>query len=403
MLFRSLPWRPDTIFMQRFAGVADFGKELWVTEIVATGDGVWSSLVPEAVKANGWRQAVDALAACAQVTRLYYCWFTDKMHTMEAGVTQLGVVRYDGAPRELTTAFHETAMAHAPAASLIHRLHIAVAETTITSTDTVASLTFRLHNRGEEPLIGRASLELPPGLTADWASFAFELVPGQTIGHTFPLRVGALREAANHVFLRVEAAGQVHYGWGVVNCPQPLALDAKGPGIPHVSYLPDLEAVQDFLVHYGDQCAIVVGPGTGHWDVELGYRIKIILESLRGHSVPIVTWFMLPEVWDRPLIIVGRPTFNYCAQLVELALSAERRADGQGPRAGFVQRIDRPLGESIGSWNSELRGKMIGFHACPAALYIAGGDDAGSKAAAYDLIGRLWHPPAVPVPKAHWL
>jgi len=27
---------------------------------------------------------------------------------------------------------------------------------------------------------------------------------------------------------------------------------------------------------------------------------------------------------------------------------------------------------------------------CPAVLYIAGPDDEGTKAAAYDLIGRIW-------------
>jgi hypothetical protein len=68
-----------------------------------------------------------------------------------------------------------------------------------------------------------------------------------------------------------------------------------------------------------------------------------------------------------------------------------------------VQRIERPLGEPVGSWNTELRGKLVGFHECPAALYIAGGDDAGTKAATYDLIKRLWHPEGTPGPKAHWL
>jgi hypothetical protein len=65
--------------------------------------------------------------------------------------------------------------------------------------------------------------------------------------------------------------------------------------------------------------------------------------------------------------------------------------------------IERPLGEAIGAWSTEMRGKLVGFPDCPAALYLAGGDDAGTRAATYDLIGRLWHPQGSTGPKVHWL
>jgi hypothetical protein len=399
----TLPWAPETIFMQKFSGIANFGKELWVTEIVATPDGVWSSLVSEEEKASGWRKAVAALEGCDQVTRLYYCWLTDKMHTMEAGVTQLGAIRYDGAPRDLTAAFRETAEAHAPADSLIRRLRIDVGSITVEATAKSAQIALRILNRSDAPISGTAMLELPSGIKAAVAPFAFNLQPGQAIDKQVAITIGALPETANHLFLRVEAAGQVHYGWGVVNCPRPLTLSVDEPGLPGVSYAPDLASVQEFLTRYGDDCAIVVGPGSGHWDVELGYRIKIILESLHGHTIPIKTWFMLPEVWDRPLIIVGQPALNYCAQLIELGLPPAQRAAALEPGQGFVQCIERPLGQPIGSWNTNLLGKMVGFHDCPAGLYIAGGDDAGTKAATFDLIKRLWHPAGTTGPKAHWL
>jgi hypothetical protein len=399
----DLPWEPESIMVQKFAGIADFGKEIWITETAATGDGVWSSLVPDEVEASGWFKAVDAFAHCDQVTRLYWCWFTDKLHSVEAGVTQAGAVRYDGSPLPLTHAFRETAEAHAPADSLIRRLRIDVESVTIDRAATTAPVTIRLHNRSQTHLSGQARLELPAGLTADDHPFAFDLGPGQTMERSLTLQIGALPETANHIFLRVEAAGQVHYGWGVVNAPRPLVLAGEEAGLPGASYLPNRTAVQDFLTRYGDDCAIVIGPGSGHGDVEMGYRLKIILESLRGHEVPLKTWFMLPEVWDRPLIIVGRPVFNYCAQLIELALSPAQRAEAQAPGAGFVQWIERPLGSAIGSWGPDPRGKLVGFHKCPAALYIAGGDDAGTQVATYDLIKRLWHPAGTSGPKAHWL
>ena len=245
---------------------------------------------------------VDAFARCEQVTRLYWCWLTDKMHSVEAGVTQAGALRYDGTPIPLTDAFHATAEAHAPAGSLVRDLRIDVQSAVLGPETREATLDIVLSNRSETPVAGRACLELPAGITSTMDAFDFELGSGQELKRAAALHIGPLPETANHVFLRVEAAGQVHYGWGVVSAPKPLTLDAEG--IPGVSYLPDIAAVQGFLTQYGDDCAIVVGPGTGHWDTELGYRIKIILESLRGHAVPIKTWFMIQDVWDRPLIIV---------------------------------------------------------------------------------------------------
>jgi hypothetical protein len=399
----DVPWMPDAVFMQKFSGVADFDKEIWVTEIVASGDGAWSSLVCEAAKADGWRKAVEALSGCGQVTRLYYCWLNDKMHTMEAGITQIGAVRYDGSPSELTRAFKETAEKHAPASSLIHRLSIDLSAPDVSPSDRTVRLGIRLANRGKGALRGRASLELPRGISASLEPFDFELAPGKTLDRTVSLGLDSLPETANHVFLRVEADGQVHCGWAVVRCPHPLVLDQHEAGVPNVSCVPDMAAVQEFLSAHGDDCAIIVGPGTGHWDVECGYRIKIILESIRGRTVPLKTWFMLSEVWDRPLIIVGRPALNYVAQLVELGLPAERHADALAPGHGFVQAIPYPIGSPIGAWGMGMINRLVGFHGCPAALYVAGGDDAGTKAACWDLIRRLWHPPVETVPKATWL
>ncbi len=399
----SIPWDPTRVFMQHFAGLADFGKEIWITEIVAQGDGVWSSLVPEDVKASGWRKVVGGLARCDQVTRVYYCWLTDKMHTMEAGITQIGATNYDGSPTPLTRAFEELAEAHAPQDSIIRRLQIGVETVTVTPGAAVVKVGLTLCNCSAEAIAGKAQLELPTGLRGDETPFAFSLRPSERLERAVTLQVDTLPEPHNHVFLRVEALGQVHYGWGMVCDPRPLALDVAAEGLPGVEYRPGLAAVQDFLTRYGDECAIVVGPGTGHWDTELGYRLKIILSMLRDRIVPIKTAFMLHQVWDRPLIVVGRPTLNYCAQLMELTMPAEERAAALGPGEGFVRLIEKPLGEPIGRWESSPREKLLGFHKCPAALYIAGGDDEGTKKAAYDLIRRLWHPAGSAGPKAWWL
>ena len=399
----DIPWLPEKITLLNFAGIADFGKDLWITETVATGDGVWSALVQDETEADSWRNGIRALVRCEQLKRIYYCWFTDKMHSVEAGVTQAGAVNYDGSPTPLTRAFQELAEAHAPVDSIIRRLQIGVDTVTLDTTTEETTIVLKLHNRSRRPVHGRASLELPAGLSGATEPFEFDLQPGEPLSRKAMLKVGALPETHNHVFLRVEAGGQVHYGWGMVVRPRALALSSEEVGLPNVEYRPDMAAVQDFLTQYGDSCAIVVGPGSGHWDVELGYRLKIIIGSLRGRSVPIKTWFMIPEVWDRPLIIVGRPTLNFIAQLVELALPVEHKAETLGPGEGFVQVVERPLGEAVGKWNTSLREKLVGFHKCPAALYIAGGDEEGTKKATYDLIKRLWHPQGETGPKAWWV
>ncbi len=398
----DFPWLPDRILLQRFWGIADFAKEIWVTELVASGDGIWSSLVPDEVQAEGWRRAVDGLAGCDLVTRIYHAWFTDKMHSMDSGLThQLGAVRYDGSPKQLTRAFQEKAEQYAPPESLVHRLGIEVQS--IEASGRAASIGLVITNRGQARISGRARLELPAGITSGTDALAFDLGPGQALRREAALAIGELKETSNHVFLRVEASGQVHYGWGVVKRPQPLSLSSGDGGLPGVRYLPDLSAAQQFLTRYGDECAVVVGPGAVHWDTELGYRLKIVLETLRGHPVMLKTWFMLSEVWDLPLLIVGRPEVNFIAQVVELGLPAGRRAAALGPGEGFVQLIERPLGEDIGPAELTMQHKLVGFHACPAALYITGGDEAGTRAAAFDLIRRIWRPEGSAPPKAAWL
>ena len=401
---QEIPWLPERIFLEKFYGIANFGKELWITETAATGDGCWSALVQDETEARAWRSAIPVLARCELLKRIYWCWFSDKMHSVEAGVTQAGAVCYDGAPTPLTYAFRDMAEEYAPAGSLLKRLRIRLSDAYIDGSAKETTIGMALSNRSDQAIHGRATLELPAGLTGKLDPFEFSLEPGAVLERLATLEVGALPETHNHVFLRVEALGQVHYGWGMVVRPRPLVVERGQTGIPGVRYLPDIEAVQDFLSRYGDRCAIVVGPGTGHWDVELGFRLKIVLEALTGESIPIKTWFMIQEVWDEPLIVVGRPTYNFIAQLMEFTFPPELRAAAFQPGEGFVQVVERPLGDSIGSWHSSMRERLLGFHQCPAALYIAGGDDAGSKAAAYDLIRRLWHPQdSAQGPKACWL
>ncbi|NLE99474.1 MAG: hypothetical protein GX601_00700 [Anaerolineales bacterium] len=399
----GIPWKPETVMMQNFAGIADFDKELWITETAATGDGFWSALVPDDVEAACWRTGIQALVGCEQLTRVYWCWFSDKMHSVEAGVTQAGAVNYDRTPTPLTRAFQELAEAHAPAESIVRRLRVELDSITVDAGAREALLTARITNHDQSRVHGRARLEPPEGLSGTSDPFEFTLAPGQTVMREFPLRVGSLPETTNHVFLRVEADGQVHYGWGMVVQPKSVVLASEGLQVPGVRYLPDPEAVQDFLTRYGDQCTVVVGPGSGHWDVELGFRLKTVFGALLGRTVPIKTWFMIEEVWDRPLIVVGRPALNFIAQIIEFGLPPESRACALAPGEGFVQMVDRPLGDPMGGWNTSPREKLLGFRKCPAALYIAGGDDDGTKKATYDLIRRIWHPEGEAAPRVWWV
>ena len=79
------------------------------------------------------------------------------------------------------------------------------------------------------------------------------------------------------------------------------------------------------------------------------------------------------------------------------------RACALAPGEGFVQMVDRPLGDPMGGWNTSPREKLLGFRKCPAALYIAGGDDDGTKKATYDLIRRIWHPEGEAAPRVWWV
>ncbi|MGQ9683918.1 MAG: hypothetical protein ACUVX9_15405 [Anaerolineae bacterium] len=401
--FDRLPPGAEHVFLHEFSGIAELERDVWITEIVAHADGVWSSLVPEEQKAAGWRKLVQGLARCQRVKRVYYCWLTDKMHALEAGSTQIGAIRYDGAPRPLTEAFREMAETYAAADSLIRRLAVQIEPLDVIAGASAATMTCRLENRGSKPIAGQARWELPRGVSGDSSPFVFSLGAGESLVRGIPLQIGALPETHNHVFLRLEAQGSVHYGWGILRSPRPLTVEKADTGIPSVRHVPDLASVQAFLSRYGDACAVVVGPGTGHWDTELGYRLKIVIESLRGRDVPIVTAQRLAEVWDRPLVIVGRPPLNYAAFITELGLPEGLRAEDLDPGHGFVQVVERPLGEPLGSWACGLREKLIGFHRCPAGLYIAGGDDEGTKRAAYDLIRRLWHPEAERAVCAWWV
>ena len=53
-----------------------------------------------------------------------------------------------------------------------------------------------------------------------------------------------------------------------------------------VSYAQGIDAVQEFLDVYADHCAIVTGPALGS-DTECGYRLKIVLESIRCTEIPL--------------------------------------------------------------------------------------------------------------------
>jgi hypothetical protein len=359
--------------------------------------------VQDDVEAACWRAGIGALAGCEQLTRVYWCWFSDKMHSVEAGVTQAGAVNRDRTPTPLTRAFQELAEDHAPAGSIVRRLGVQLDTVTVGSETKETTLTGRIANWGQDRVRGRARLELPEGLRGPAEPFEFDLAPGAGAAREFYLQMGSLPETSNHLFLRVEAAGQVHTSGGMVLQPKSLLLADEGIGVPRVEFLPGMNAVQDFLALYGDYCAIVVGPGSGHWDAKLGFRLKTVLGAVRGHGIPIKAWFMIEEVWDRPLIIVGRPELNFIAQIVEFGLPPEHRAGALAPGEGFLQVMERPLGEPIGGWRTSPREQLRGFRKCPYALCIAGGDDGGTTKATYDLVRRIWHPHGETDPRSWWV
>ena len=126
----------------------------------------------------------------------------------------------------------------------------------------------------------------------------------------------------------------------------------------------------------------------------MGYRLKIVIEATRCREVPIRAAIMPTDILNRPLIVIGGPEFNLISRVIEMKLPEDQRVHSAnpGPGMGLINVVESPFGVMSAESRSSPQSEAIGYYfgGCPAALYIAGSDDDGLLAAAYELILRIW-------------
>lgn len=381
--------------------VGSFGsidKDIWISEIASHGYWRWGNLTPEDKRAEDWKRVVDAVAGAKnRVTRIYHHCFRDKMSWREFGQGQSGIVYYDGAPRAATMAFKEMAEKYAPADSAMRDI-----DCTIQALDGFDYLDGRiaygvfLTNKTSTTLKGKAVLELPDGLTADATSFEFTLSPKKSERWTVVIDTNKAHWGNNHCFVRVTVPHGFVYGWWVIPKPKTVEVDktAKLDDKPSpVRYVQGMDAVQEFFAKYGDDCAIVTGRCVG-MEMEMAYRLKSVLQAERCHEIPMRSSILAQEVLNRPLIVIGSPTYNQIARAIEMGLPEDQRITAANPGAGkgVINVVQAPFGALDVNARFSPQCEFLGYYfgGCTAALYIAGPDDEGTRAAAYDLILRIW-------------
>jgi hypothetical protein len=310
---------------------------------------------------------------------------------------ECGIVYYDGAPKPATFVFKKMAIKYAPPGSPLATLICDIERVTVSEGAKNVELTVKLTNRTSSPVAGKAVLELPDNVTAQQTSLAFSLPAKDSKTWKTQVNVADMHWGNNHAFARVEIPQGTVYGWSIIAKPKRLELDiTPAPNAelsPKVRYAQGIEAVQEFLDKYGDECAIIVGPGMGT-DAEVGYRLKSVMQAIRCTEIPVRHCAAATPVLNRPLIVIGTPEYNLISRTVEMALPEDQRVTNTnpGPGNGVITVIQEPFGTRNMNGRDSRQAQQLGyfFGGVPAALYIAGPDDDGTKAAAYDLILRLW-------------
>lgn len=371
-------------------------KEVWLSETTSHGYWRWGSLVPEAKRAADWENIVDSIAdAENRVTRIYHWCFRDKMSNREFGMGYCGIVHYDGSPRTVTGVFKKMAAKYAPKGSALASLDCDIARLDVSDKAKTADLKIKLTNKTDAPIKGKFTLELPDNTTAGDEIFNFSIPAKADKSYSIPVDVSGINWGANHTFARVEIPQGLLYGWGIIAKPKHVEVSPVSPlgeQYAHlVRYPAGIEAVQEFLDKYGDKCAIITGPGLGT-DNEMGFRLKTVLQAMRCSEIQMRSSVLAIDMLDRPIIVIGTPEYNLISKTVEMALKPDLHTTALKPGEGFVNVVKDPFGKPTGDGKFSRQSEQIGyfFGVCPAALYIAGPDDRGTEAAAYDLIGRIW-------------
>ena len=377
---------------------ARIDKEIWITEISSHGYWRWGNLVNEDKRADDWRKVVDAIADSADsVTRIFHHCCRNKMGWREFGRDQSGMINYDGAPRPTTWAYRDLAINYAPADSPLRVVRCDIDRVEVPYGTDEVEVTVKLTSLTAASVSGSVSLDLPSEITSTEPPVSFSLPPNGVKAWTARLDASRAPWGNNHVFARVEIPQGLVYGWGIVARPKRIVAETAPVVIPELServrYVQGIEAVEQFLDAHADDCAIIHGRGLGN-EAEMGYRLKIVLQAMRCREIPIRAAIDTKDVLNRPLILIGNPEFNLISRVAEMKLPPDQRVDASnpGPGKGLVNVVPNPFGEMSVEGRNSPQSEAIGYYfgGCPAALYIAGSDDDGLKAAAYDVILRIW-------------
>ena len=346
-------------------------KEVWVTGITAGGSPRWGNWVNDGQRAEAWPRLVHVLATAPGrcVTRIYYHCFRDNLSGRALGRGQCGLVRYDGTPDLTTVAFQETAQSHARPGSLLDKVRGEIDYLLLEPGQEQAELQLAFENVSAETIVGAWTVETPPGMSVTPTTRGVRLQPQSQYVVGLRADVKQLGARSHHIFARLESQGEVRYAWGVVCRPEAVELDAALDAYEGVAFVPGIEAAARFLDRHGDDVWLIAADTD--MARECAYRLRIVLESMTGVTVPLTIGVPEPEDENEgrdlpgmPAILVG-PT-PYGPQGSPTAAAATQ---------GWLQDLG-PL---------ELQGVP-----CPAALAINGRDDAGLRAVTYNLIRRLW-------------
>jgi len=246
----------------------------------------------------------------AGLARIYHHCFRDKMSWREFGMGQCGVVKYNGAPRPLTYTF-------AQIAQRLNPLPLSISMPRLKVAGSVGEVDMRveIRNNKDKPCKGVLKVEAPRGVKVVPEGISIQLEGFERKELVFTLKLEELPVGLSHIFLRCELPGyKPIYGWGTLARSAQLQLDRGWENIPGVEYVPLLEAVEEFLQSYGEECAISVGPCIGS-DMEMGYRLKSVLEALLCKEVLLRPALFCKDILDRPLIIIGNPRTNFWQRL----------------------------------------------------------------------------------------
>ncbi|MDO8586143.1 MAG: hypothetical protein Q7T82_03805 [Armatimonadota bacterium] len=372
-------------------------KDVWITEISSHGYWRWGNLTPEDKRAADWKRLVDAVAGSKnRVARMYHHCFRDKMSWREFGQGQSGIVYYDGSPRPATFAFKDMAEKYSPVDSPMRAIGCGVERVIVPDGAQTVALTITLVNKTAKALKGAAVLELPDGITAQATVLNFSLPAKRSETWTAQVNVSNARWGVNHVFVKINIPEGLVYGWGVIAKPKAVSVDSAAVLTAEsspVRYVQGYQAVQEFLQKYGDDCAIVTGPCIGS-DMEMAYRLKCVLQAERCKEIPLRSSILALDVLNRPLIVIGTPVNNQISHAIEMTLPEDQRITAANPglEKGVVNVVQAPFGAMNVDARFSPQCEYLGYYfgGCPAALYVAGPDDTGTKAAAYDLILRIW-------------